>query len=201
MSYQETGSPLPPAPPASFGGKGCGRYALIVCGVVLALAILGFIAASFWYRRNSGEIEAGGKLGARDGARFGLVRDEAACFDEGRRRAAGTTKITEGFAVGAFVRSCLEYSRETPGYCEGVPPITSIRRSATWQVEKCANDANCRNVAQVVQSYCAQGRPKRPAADTLLMNASDSAGGGVPPIRSPASGDTSADSAAAGDSF
>ena len=201
MSNQETGSPLPPAPPASFGGKGLGRYVMIGCGGLVVLVILLFIAASIWYRRNSDEIEAGGKVGARDGARFGLVRDEAACFDEGRRRAAGTMTIRESFAVGVFVRSCLEYSRETPGYCDGVPPITSIRRSANWQVEKCANDANCRNVAQVVQAYCAQGRPKRPASDTLLMDASDSAGAGVPPIRSPAPGDTSTDSAAAADSF
>jgi hypothetical protein len=173
------GSPLPPAPAASTSGRGCLKIALIGCGVLVVLGVLAVFAAGLWWKRNGGALEAGGRVGAREGARFGLVRDEAACFDEGKRRAAGGASLEASFEVGAFMRACLEYSRPTAGYCDDVPPITAIRRSVAWQQERCGGETGCRNVAQVVQAYCAEGRPKRTAADTLLMDASDSADGGV----------------------
>jgi hypothetical protein len=190
-----TGSPLPPAPPASFGGQGCGKLALVGCAVLLLLVILAVAGGGVWFTRHGDEIQAGGKAGARDGARFGRVRDEAACFDEGRRRTAGSTTIQSAFSVGVFVRACLEYSRATPNFCRGVPPITALRRSAAWQGQTCGSDTGCRNVAQVVQGYCAEGRPKRTAADTLLMNASDSAAEPRPDSGRPAERVPSADSA------
>jgi hypothetical protein len=173
-------SPLPPAPPASASGKGCLKIGLIGCGVLLVLGILAVAAVAFWFNRNRGDLEAGGRAGAREGARFGLVRDEAACFEEGKRRASSSTTIQASLAVTVFVRTCLEYGKPTAGFCDNVPPITALRRSAAWQQERCSGAAGCRNVAQMVQAYCAEGRPKRTAADTLLMDAADSADGGVP---------------------
>lgn len=172
--------PLPPAPPSSFGRKGCLKIAMIGCGVLLALIVIAVVLGGVWWKRNSRGLEAGASAGAREGARFGLVRDEAACFEEGKRRATAGTSIQSNFAVGAFVRACLEYSQPTAGLCDSVPPITAIRRSAAWQQERCGGNAGCRSIAQVVQAYCAEGRPKRTAADTLLMSASDSANGAVP---------------------
>ena len=63
----------------------------------------------------------------------------------------------------------MEYSRETPGFCDDVPPPTSLRRSVEWQQQRCGGDRGCRNAGQVVAGYCAEGRPKRTAADTLLV--------------------------------
>lgn len=190
-----TGSPLPPAPPASFGGKGCGRAALVGCAALLVLVVLAVVGGGVWFNRHGDELQAGSETGARDGARFGLVRDEAACFDEGRRRAAGSPSIAEGVAVVGFMRACLEYSRPTPNFCREVPPITALRRSATWQAQTCGSDTGCRGVAQMVQRYCAEGRPKRTAADTLLMNASDSTAASRPDSGLPAERGPSADSA------
>jgi hypothetical protein len=160
--------------------SGCWKAGLIGCGVVLLL--IAALAASWvlWWNRNRDDLQSAAGAGAREGARFGLAHDEQACFAEGTRRANEQTSLAEGFAVGAFVRACLEYSRETPGFCDNVPPVTAIRRSAEWQQQRCGDDGGCRNAGQVTQAYCTEGRPKRAAADTLLMLRGDSAAASQP---------------------
>lgn len=181
-------SPIPPPPPRTGSGRGCLKVGLIGCGVVGVLGIIGIVAMALWWNRNSGELTASASAAARDGARFGLVRDEAACFEEARRRVADGTSVSQTFSAGAFARSCFEYSRETAGFCENVPPVTAIRRSAEWQQQKCGSDMGCRNVSQVVQQYCTEGRPKRTAADTLLFSGDSAPAGGPapPPASTPA---------------
>jgi hypothetical protein len=179
--FNASSSPLPPAPPSSFKAGGCLKAALIGCGALAVLFIVLMVVGGIWWSRNSDVIEGGAQVAARDGARFGLVRDEAACFDEGKRRVAEATTFQATFTVGAFVRSCLEYSRPTPGFCDNVPPPTSIGRTAAWQSQRCGDDMSCRNVSQVVQGYCTEGRAKRTAADTLLMDADGDGGTGASP--------------------
>jgi hypothetical protein len=179
--FNASSSPLPPAPPSSFKPGGCLKAALIGCGALAVLIIVLMVVGGIWWSRNSDDIEGGAQVAARDGARFGLVRDEAACFDEGKRRVAEATTFQATFTVGAFVRSCLEYGRPTPGFCDNVPPPTSIGRTAAWQSQRCGDDMNCRNVSQVVQGYCTEGRPKRTAADTLLMDSAGEGGTGASP--------------------
>lgn len=180
--------PLPPPPPSPPRGRGCLKFALIGCGGLIVLAIIAVVGMGIWWKRNGGDLQESAMAATRDGARFGLVRDEAACFEEGRRRAAESSTFQGTFTVGAFVRACMEYSRPTPGFCNDVPPSTSLGRSAAWQAQRCGDDMVCRNVSQVQQTYCTEGRPKRTAADTLLMNGD---GGGAP-------AGTSADSGAGG---
>ncbi len=177
-------SPLPPAPPSSFAGKGCLKYGLIGCGVLGVLFIVLMVGAGIWYKRNE-DVFAGG---AKEGVRFGLVRDEQACVQEAQRRAAEATTITGQVGVGQFLRGCLEYSKPTQGFCDNVPPPTSIGQTAAWQAQRCGDNAYCKLVIPGVQTYCTEGRPKRQAADTLLMEG----GGG------PAPGGAGADSIAAG---
>ena len=164
-------------PPRQGGsGRGCLKVGLIGCGVVLLLGVALVVSWLFWWNRNSETFESAAGVAAREGARYGLAHDEQACFDEGTRRANQQGSPKEGFAVGAFVRACLEYGRQSPAFCDGVPPVTAIRRSIAWQQQRCGTDAGCRNASQVTQAYCAEGRPKRAAADTLLMMRGDSAG-------------------------
>ncbi len=183
-------SPLPPAPPSSFGGKGCLKIALIGCGAVVVLFIIVIVAGGLWFNRNKDVLASG----AQEGARFGLVRDEAACFQEAQRRAAEATTMAQTVGVGPFMRSCLEYSKPTAGFCDNVPPPTAIGRTAAWQSQRCGDNGYCKSTIQVVQTYCTDGRPKRQAADTLLMQGG---GGGA---AAPGTGGTTADSAAQADS-
>jgi hypothetical protein len=160
------------APPSSARSSGCLKFGLIGCGAIIVLVVLLIVGAGIWWNRNKGELMSGGAAAAREGARFGLAHDEAACFEEGQRRATDAADIQETFTVGAFVRGCLEYSRPTPGFCENVPPPNAIRRTIAWQNDRCGTDGVCKNVLQNVQIYCTEGRPKRTAADTLLMDTS-----------------------------
>lgn len=193
MTDANSSSPLPPAPPSSFKANGCLKAGLIGCGALVALVVLAGIAMTFWVRNNADELQAGGSVAAREGARFGLRADEAGCFAEGKRRANEAEGISGAFSAGGFMRSCLEFSKPTAGFCANVPPPTAIRRSIAWQQERCAGDAGCSGVIGIIQNYCTEGQPKRIAVDTLLFT--DSAGGARPAPRSTAP-DTTADSVA-----
>jgi hypothetical protein len=175
MSNADPSSPLPPAPPSSFRAKGCLKFGMIGCGTLIVLAILAGIAMTIWARKNAPELEAGGSMAAREGARFGLRADEAGCFAEGKRRANEASGFSKAFAAGGFTRSCLEFSRPTEGFCADVPPPTAIRRSLAWQRERCSGDTGCAAIIGLMQNYCAEGQPKRVAADTMLF--ADSTGG------------------------
>lgn len=174
-------SPLPPAPPSSFRGKGCLKVGLIGCGLVGVLFIVLMVAGGMWFKRNQDEFAGS----TQEGVRFGLVRDEQACFQEAQRRAAEASTIAGQVGVGQFMRGCLEYSKPTQGFCDDVPPPTAIGRTAAWQSQRCGDNAYCRSVIQVVQTYCTEGRPKRQAADTLLM---DRGGAGAAGMDSAAAG-------------
>lgn len=182
-----TSSPLPPAPPSSFGRKGCLKFLLIGCGALVVLFIVLVVATGFWFNRNKDVFEGG----IQEGARFGLVRDEAACLQEAQRRAADATTMAGTVGVGPFLRSCLEYSRPTPGFCDNVPPATSIGRTAAWQSHRCGDNAYCKSVIPVVQTYCIDGRPKRTAADTLT-GAGGAPGGGAQSVDTGVAGADSA---------
>jgi hypothetical protein len=163
-------SPIPPPPPRPERSRsGCLRVGLIGCGVLILLGIAAVVAGGFWWKRNSGSIQAEVAVGAREGARYGVSNDEAACFEQAKQRAAGSMSVAGSISVGAYMRSCLEFARETPAFCDDVPPQTALRRTAEWQGARCGDDAICRNVAQVVQQYCTSGRVKRPAGDTVRV--------------------------------
>lgn len=145
------------------------RVALIGCGALVLLGIVAAVATSIWWKRNSGDIEAEAVVAAREGARYGVSNDEAACFEQAQQRASGSMSVAGGISVGAYMRSCLEFSRQTPAFCDDVPPQSALRRTIEWQAARCGDDTECRNVSQVVQQYCAGGRIKRPAADTVQV--------------------------------
>ena len=157
----------PPPPPVQRTGGGCVRYGLIGCGILLALFVVAAIAVSVWFGRNRGVLEETTRAAAQEGARFGLAADEATCLEEGARRSGGVVSVSSGLEAGSWVRACLEFSRDTPGFCDGVPAPTSIRGTVAWQTERCGDDTACRSVISVVQTYCTEGRPKRTPADTL----------------------------------
>jgi hypothetical protein len=158
------GHPFPPPPPPT-GGKpsGCLKYGLIGCGVLIVLMILLGVAGYLWFRGSESGLEEAG----REGARAGIGIEEAECIPAGAERAGEAGGLTSAMAAGVWMRACLEHSRETPGFCDDVPPPTAIRRTAEWRSARCGGDAACESVMPVVQAYCAEGRPKRIPADTL----------------------------------
>lgn len=171
MSDPQPATPynLPPAPPSRSSGKGCLKVAGIGCGVLVLLAIIAVAAMAFWLHRNGDTLKEGSTAAAEEGRRFGEGTDQEGCLAEGSRRAqpGQMPSLTKQMQLGVFVRACLESSRETPGFCEGVPAPTAIGRSATWKQERCGNDVGCLAVIPVAQMYCAD--PSRPRAYDSTM--------------------------------
>jgi hypothetical protein len=156
---------------------------LIGCGVLILLGIVGIVASGIWWKRNRGGIEAEATVAAREGARFGVAHDEAACFEQAKQRANGSMSVAGSLSVSTYMHSCLEFSRPTPAFCDDVPPVGALRRTLEWQGARCGDDTDCRSVAQVVQQYCTSGRAKRPASDTVRVMTDSIDFGAPPPTR------------------
>jgi hypothetical protein len=155
------------------------KAAGIGCAALVALVILGIAASVFWFSRNKDELSAGTEKGAIEGQRFGPGTDEAGCEAEAKRRAGEDATLAAQMGVGAFFRACLGTSRETPGFCENVPPPTAIRRSVEWRTARCSGDVTCAAMAPVIQQYCGEGRPKGGVLDSLGVQAPAAGTGGV----------------------
>jgi hypothetical protein len=170
MSDPQTPSsfPLPPAPPPSAGAVGCLRYALFGGGGVLALMIVAALVLGSRGSRGGEALGFATSETVRQGARFGLRTDEAGCLAEAERQAAEAPGVMEGQRTREFLRSCLEYSYPTDGFCEDVPGPEELRRTTQWQEERCdGQGAECAQRMSVVQTFCAPGSPARTAEDTL----------------------------------
>jgi hypothetical protein len=128
----------------------------------VVLVILAIVGSFFWLNGNKEKLSAGVEKGKAEGQRFGPGADEAGCETEAKRRAGEARSFGGQMEIGAFFRACLESSRESPGYCDDVPPPTAIRRTVTWQTARCSGDTNCGLVVPVIQTYCIDGRPKLP---------------------------------------
>jgi hypothetical protein len=57
------------------------------------------------------------------------------------------------------MRTCLEASRPTPGFCDEVPKSMEFMKSAEWRRQQCRlaglqNDSQCQNLFTPVQQFC-----------------------------------------------
>jgi hypothetical protein len=57
------------------------------------------------------------------------------------------------------MRTCLDASRDTPGFCDEVPKSMEFMKSAEWRKKQCReaglqSDSNCQNLFTPVQQFC-----------------------------------------------
>jgi hypothetical protein len=60
-----------------------------------------------------------------------------------------------------FLRTCLDASRPTPGFCDDVPRQFEFMKSAQWQLQQCRHyglppEKQCGQLFQQVQQFCEQ---------------------------------------------
>ncbi len=170
------GLPLPPPPPPARKG-GCLKAALITLAVVLGLGGACTAGMMIWYSRNSDRLESASRVGREEGARAGANLDEKGCLDQARTQTRGVADVEGMLRQKGFVQACLIESRETPGFCEGVPPLSEIRRTLAWRKQGCDNDAMCQQLREEVQTYClSSARSEKPGATGTAPGPADSAG-------------------------
>jgi hypothetical protein len=142
-----------------------GKVILGIIGAIVLVIILVVVAGAYlWSHGGKKFLQDTAKnveQSEKDGEAYGRSVENSACVDESLVRHKKTTDIQSAISTPIFMQGCLKTSKETPGFCTGVPKITQIIDGPKWQVEQCrkrgyVNDEGCRQIMQKVQEYCFQ---------------------------------------------
>ena len=134
--------------------------ALIIVAVLIVLVVVGVIAAgAFWWSRNKDTLIAKGKAQVTEGRETGLKTDNQGCVEKSLERYKAERGFYSAIGNSIFMRTCLESSRATPGFCDEVPRQTSFKDSAQWRIEQCerfdlSGDKYCQQLFSPVQQFC-----------------------------------------------
>ena len=138
---------------------------LLTTAIIVVVLVVGLIGAgAFWWMRNKDSIRSQAKETAEAGREFGQNSDNQACVDETFAR---YKKLEPGFFnainYGQFMRTCLESSRRTPGFCDDVPNGKPMELMA-WRESQCRhydvpNDQKCGHLTMPEVMFC--GHKKR----------------------------------------
>ena len=125
---------------------------LLLGGVVIGIGV-------FYVMRNKDAWLAKGKEVAEQGKAFGNTTDNQGCVDESLSRYKQDPGFTGVLSNTFFMRTCLEASKPTPGFCDDVPKQMEFMKTAEWRVQKCRQagmpgDNNCQNLFTPIQQFC-----------------------------------------------
>ena len=135
---------------------------LLIVVLVMVLLVVGVVVAGgFWWMRNKDALISRAKEVVAEGQDFGRGTDNQGCVDESIARYKKEPGFTNAISIGIFMRTCLDNSKATPGFCDTVPKETEFIKSGKWRAEQCSNyalagDSYCQNLFQPVQQYCAK---------------------------------------------
>ena len=133
---------------------------LLVVGVLLVVLIVGALVAGYFVVRRYGPglVEAGQQT-YNEGVEYGRRTDNEGCLNEAAARQTRVEGFTDMVRNGIFMQTCLEASRPTPGFCDGVPRQMEIMKSVGWQQQQCKRfglkpEQQCGQLFQGVQRFC-----------------------------------------------
>lgn len=133
---------------------------LLIIAIIIVLLVVGVVGAGvFWWMRNKDELMSRAKEVATDAKDFGSNSDNQGCVNEGIARYKREPGFTSTISNAIFMRTCLDASRATPGFCDDVPKPTEFTKSAQWRTEQCrrvdlSRDSYCQQLFQPVQQFC-----------------------------------------------
>jgi hypothetical protein len=134
--------------------------ALLIVAIVVVVLVVGAVGIGVFYvMRNKDAWLARGKEVAEEGRNFGNTTDNKGCVDEGLSRYKKEPGFTSILSNTIFMRTCLEASKATPGFCDEVPKQTEFMKTAEWRLKQCRlagmqSDNNCQNLFTPVQQFC-----------------------------------------------
>jgi hypothetical protein len=138
--------------------------ALLIVFVVIFVLAVGVVAiAGFLIYRNKDAIVAKTKEIGTEAKEFGEKTDNQGCVNESIARYKADPGFTKAISTSIFMRICLDNSRPTPGFCDGVPKQMEFMKAARWNIEQCrrvdlSRDSNCQNLFSTVQQFCEEGK-------------------------------------------
>ena len=133
---------------------------LLIVAIVVVVLVIGVVGIGVFYvMRNKDAWMARAKEVATEGKSFGNGTDNQGCVDESLGRYKKDGGLTGILSNTIFMRTCLEASRPTPGFCDEVPKSTEFMKSADWRLKQCRlaglqSDNQCQNLFTPVQQYC-----------------------------------------------
>jgi hypothetical protein len=156
------------------------KVLLVVGGLLVLLVVMAAVAGFFVVRKYGPGLAEAGKQTFTEGAEYGQRTDNEGCLNEAAARQARVEGFGGMVRNGVFMQACLEASRPTPGFCDGVPRQLEFMKAVTWQQEQCKRyglkpEQQCGQLFQGVQRFCDE-RGRRGGAD-----ANAGAGGDYPP--------------------
>jgi hypothetical protein len=140
---------------------------LLIAAVLLVLLVLAAAGAGvyLWRQHGRGFVESTRKTGA-EGQEYGKHTDAQGCLAEGLARHTRAEGFGEIVGTNIFLRTCLDASGPSPGFCEGVPRQLEFIKSAQWQQQQCQKHGlspakQCGQLFAQVQQYCEARRPEQ----------------------------------------
>jgi hypothetical protein len=164
------------------------KILLVVGGLLLFLTVVAVVAGYVVVSRyGPGLMEAGQKT-FNEGAEYGQRTDNEGCLNEAAARQARVEGFSDMIKNGIFMEVCLESSRPTPGFCDGVPRQTEFMKAITWQHQQCKRfglkpEQQCTQLFQGVQRFCEKHGGR---VGNMNTNGGGGSGGGLGPMPPPA---------------
>lgn len=137
------------------------KVSLVVVLVFLLLAggIIG--AGVIWVVRNKDALIANAKAREREaaeqGKQSGRQTDNQGCLEQAVSRCKQNSGFFNATSTAIFLRSCLDSSRTTPGFCDNVPKQSDRVRSPSWISDQCDHEGLsrlCGLMFEQVQYFC-----------------------------------------------
>lgn len=133
-----------------------------ICFVLLIVGVVGF--GAYWLSTHKDELIRSAESARADGAAFGRRTDNQGCLTEVLRRHKEHHGFSDAILNNLFISGCLDASRPTSGFCDGVPKTSEMTASVSWRLKKCTDaglsDSYCGNLFGEVQKYCESDKAK-----------------------------------------
>ncbi len=150
------------------------KILLAIMAVFLVLLIAAVVVGYVVVRKyGPGFVESASKS-LEEGREYGRQTDQEGCLNEAAARQARVGGMMDMIGNGVFMETCLEASRPTPGFCEGVPRQLEFMKAAAWQQQQCKRfglkpEQQCGQLFQGVQRFCEKRAGNANAAGGVVI--------------------------------
>jgi hypothetical protein len=141
------------------------KVVLIVVGVIVVLVIgVVVVGVVVYYKGGGREIVEGMTPSIEEGQKYGRTAENKACVNEAIVRFKRDSTTVNGLLGSkGFLTGCLQTSRETPNFCQGVPGPFDVSDGVRWKKDQCSDhglgsDQNCPQLFDAVIQHCQSKR-------------------------------------------
>jgi hypothetical protein len=143
------------------------KVLLIIGGLFVVLVLVTVVAGIYALKKYGPEMVEAGKQTFAEAEEYGRRTDNEGCLNEAIARHNRSDGFKDMIKTNLFLRICLERSRPTQGFCDGVPLQTEFIKSAQWQMQQCGRynlkaEKQCGQLFQQVQQFCDPNRQRPP---------------------------------------